>query len=107
MPWNSACVARYCLLRLVAWHLVLQSKVLVRTTSDTPTRLWAVNSGIEKIMKAYFVSLAVGVLVGLIYSILDVKSPAPPTIALVGLLGMLAGEHAITVARYLVAQAFG
>jgi XapX domain-containing protein len=58
-------------------------------------------------MKAYLVSLAVGVLVGLLYSILDVKSPAPPTIALVGLLGMLAGEHAIAFARHLVTQAFG
>ena len=50
-------------------------------------------------MKAYIVSLAVSVLVGLIYSAINVKSPAPPTIALVGLLGMLAGEHLIPFAR--------
>ncbi|MBK3838550.1 DUF1427 family protein [Paraburkholderia aspalathi] len=50
-------------------------------------------------MKAYSVSLAAGVVVGLIYSVMQVKSPAPPTIALVGLLGMLAGEHAIPLVR--------
>ena len=50
-------------------------------------------------MKAYLVSLAAGLVVGLIYSVMQVKSPAPPTIALVGLLGMLAGEHAIPLVR--------
>ncbi|MFM0341327.1 DUF1427 family protein [Paraburkholderia fungorum] len=50
-------------------------------------------------MKAYWVSLAAGVVVGLFYSMMQVKSPAPPTIALVGLLGMLAGEHAIPFVR--------
>ncbi|MCP3712209.1 XapX domain-containing protein [Paraburkholderia sp. CNPSo 3274] len=58
-------------------------------------------------MKAYFVSLAVGVLVGLLYSVMAVKSPALPTIALVGLLGMLVGEHAITLARHLATHVFG
>lgn len=53
-------------------------------------------------MKAYFVSLFVGGLVGLIYSVLNVKSPAPPTIALVGLLGMLGGEHLIPLVRSLL-----
>ena len=46
-------------------------------------------------MKPYLVSLAVGLLAGLLYAVLKVKSPAPPTIALVGLLGMLIGEQAI------------
>jgi XapX domain-containing protein len=58
-------------------------------------------------MKAYVVSLAVGVLVGLLYSVMDVKSPAPPTIALVGLLGMLAGEHVLTFVRHLSTHVFG
>jgi XapX domain-containing protein len=53
-------------------------------------------------MKAYFVSLAVGVVVGLLYSVVNVKSPAPPTIALVGLLGMLGGEHLIPLVRTLI-----
>ena len=43
-------------------------------------------------MKPYLVSLAVGVLVGAIYALFQVRSPAPPVIALVGLLGMLLGE---------------
>jgi XapX domain-containing protein len=53
-------------------------------------------------MKPYLVSLAVGLAVGLLYNAVNVRSPAPPTIALVGLLGMLAGEHAITCARSLI-----
>jgi XapX domain-containing protein len=53
-------------------------------------------------MKAYLVSLVVGVMVGLIYNVLSVKSPAPPTIALVGLLGMLGGEHLIPFVRTLL-----
>jgi XapX domain-containing protein len=44
-------------------------------------------------MKPYLVSLAVGLLVGVIYALFDVRSPAPPVIALVGLLGILAGEQ--------------
>jgi len=39
-------------------------------------------------MKIYLVSLATGILVGLIYALLQVRSPAPPAIALIGLLGM-------------------
>ena len=53
-------------------------------------------------MKAYFVSLVVGLVVGLFYSVVNVKSPAPPTIALVGLLGMLGGEHLIALLRSLL-----
>ena len=48
-------------------------------------------------MKMYLVSLGAGVLVGVIYSLLQVRSPAPPLIALIGLLGMLFGEQVIPV----------
>ena len=44
-------------------------------------------------MNAYVLSAAVGLLVGVIYGLLNVRSPAPPVIALVGLLGILAGEQ--------------
>lgn len=44
-------------------------------------------------MKPYLVSLAVGLLVGVIYALFQVRSPAPPVIALVGLLGILVGEQ--------------
>jgi XapX domain-containing protein len=44
-------------------------------------------------MKIYLISLAVGVLVGVIYGVLNVRSPAPPVVALVGLLGILVGEQ--------------
>ena len=46
-------------------------------------------------MKAYLLSLAVGLLVGLLYAWLRVKSPAPPLVALAGLLGMVVGEAAL------------
>jgi len=44
-------------------------------------------------MKAYLVSAGVGLLVGVIYAMFNVRSPAPPVIALVGLLGILVGEQ--------------
>ncbi|WP_080745178.1 XapX domain-containing protein [Cupriavidus necator] len=46
-------------------------------------------------MKPYIVSLAAGILVGVIYAVINVRSPAPPAIALVGLLGMLVGEQIV------------
>ena len=49
--------------------------------------------------KPYAISLAVGLLVGGLYAFLNTKSPAPPIIALLGLLGMLAGESAVSWAR--------
>jgi XapX domain-containing protein len=54
-------------------------------------------------MKAYLISLAVGLLAGGLYGLLSVKSPAPPVIALVGLLGMLIGEQTVPKARQLIA----
>jgi XapX domain-containing protein len=48
-------------------------------------------------MKVYVVSLGAGVLVGLIYSLLNVRSPAPPMVALVGLFGILVGEQLLPV----------
>jgi XapX domain-containing protein len=50
-------------------------------------------------MKVYVISLGAGLLVGVIYSLLNVRSPAPPLVALLGLLGMLAGEQIVPVAR--------
>jgi len=45
-------------------------------------------------MKVMFVSFAVGLGVGVIYGLIRVKSPAPPIVALLGLLGMVLGEQA-------------
>ena len=50
-------------------------------------------------MKAYLLSLGAGLLVGVVYATLKVKSPAPPVIALVGLLGILIGEHLVSFTR--------
>lgn len=56
-------------------------------------------------MKPYIVSLALGVLVGVIYALFSVRSPAPPIIALVGLLGILAGEQLPSLAKRLFDRA--
>jgi XapX domain-containing protein len=53
-------------------------------------------------MKTYVVALGVGLLVGVIYSLLNVRSPAPPVVALVGLLGILVGEQVIPVGRQML-----
>lgn len=50
-------------------------------------------------MKIYVLSLGAGILVGVVYSLLNVRSPAPPLVALVGLLGILIGEQALPVTR--------
>ena len=44
-------------------------------------------------MKAMLISFAVGLGVGVVYALLRVKSPAPPLVALAGLLGMVWGEQ--------------
>lgn len=53
-------------------------------------------------MKIYLFSLGAGLLVGIVYSLLNVRSPAPPVIALVGLLGILVGEQIIPFAKTLI-----
>jgi XapX domain-containing protein len=55
-------------------------------------------------MKPYLLSLAAGLLVGVVYSLLNVRSPAPPIIALVGLLGILIGEQLPPLARQLLTR---
>jgi len=41
-----------------------------------------------------------GFAVGVVYGLVQVRSPAPPLIALVGLLGMVLGEQAIYTVRH-------
>ena len=53
-------------------------------------------------MRTYLVSLGAGLLVGIVYSMLNVRSPAPPVVALVGLLGILIGEQIIPVAKHML-----
>lgn len=42
-------------------------------------------------MSPWVISLGAGVVIGLFYALLNVRSPAPPAVALVGLLGMIIG----------------
>jgi len=56
-------------------------------------------------MKVYLISLGAGLLVGVVYSLLHVRSPAPPIIALIGLLGILAGEQVIPIGKKVLSGA--
>ncbi|MFJ2990203.1 XapX domain-containing protein [Collimonas sp. NPDC087041] len=53
-------------------------------------------------MKIYIISLATGLLVGIIYALLQVRSPAPPAIALIGLLGILVGEQVVPAVKRII-----
>ncbi|WP_439599147.1 DUF1427 family protein [Falsiroseomonas sp.] len=46
-------------------------------------------------MAPYLISTLLGLGVGVTYGLFGVRSPAPPVIALLGLLGMLVGEQAV------------
>jgi len=48
-------------------------------------------------MSTWLLSLGAGILIGLLYALLKVRSPAPPAIALTGLLGMLLGGALATL----------
>jgi XapX domain-containing protein len=54
-------------------------------------------------MKVYLLSLGAGLFVGVIYSFLNVRSPAPPLVALVGLFGILIGEQIVPLAKQVMA----
>lgn len=43
-------------------------------------------------MSPLLISLGAGALAGLIYALINVRSPAPPAVALIGLLGMVIGS---------------
>ncbi|MET0280440.1 MAG: DUF1427 family protein [Steroidobacteraceae bacterium] len=50
-------------------------------------------------------SSCAGLCVGILYGIFNVRSPAPPIVALVGLLGILVGEQIPPLIRHLHASA--
>jgi len=52
----------------------------------------------------YLISIGAGILVGIIYGLLNVRSPAPPAIALAGLLGMPIGEQVVPMAKRLISH---
>jgi XapX domain-containing protein len=53
-------------------------------------------------VKSYLISLGAGLLIGMIYTVLNVRSPAPPLIALVGLLGIVCGEQIIPLCKQIL-----
>jgi XapX domain-containing protein len=54
-------------------------------------------------MKTYLLSIGAGLIVGIVYSLMGVRSPAPPVIALVGLAGILLREQMFPLAQRLLA----
>lgn len=58
-------------------------------------------------MRAALLSLLMGLVVGAAYGLCQVRSPAPPVVALLGLLGMVVGEQAciVVTARWSVSHA--
>ncbi len=54
-------------------------------------------------MSASLLSFGAGLVVGVVYSLLGVRSPAPPVVALIGLLGILLGEQIVPVGRQMIA----
>ena len=59
--------------------------------TETP-RLGVTEVSLE--MRAPLISFVVGLLVGALYGVIRVRSPAPPIVALLGLFGMVLGEQA-------------
>ncbi len=57
-------------------------------------------------MKPYIISFIVGAMVGVIYWLVRVRSPAPPLAALAGLLGMVLAEEGFPRAVSAIAKAF-
>ena len=57
-------------------------------------------------MAGYIISLLMGLVVGMAYGLIQVRSPAPPLIALVGLLSMVLGDQAIDRVKHHLAQPF-
>jgi XapX domain-containing protein len=53
-------------------------------------------------MKIYIVSTVLGLIVGAFYALMNVRSPAPPPVALVGLLAIFVGQQlaAPLIARF-------
>jgi XapX domain-containing protein len=54
-------------------------------------------------MQTFLLSFGAGLVVGVVYSLLGVRSPAPPVVALIGLLGILLGEQIVPVAHQMIA----
>jgi XapX domain-containing protein len=51
-------------------------------------------------MAGFIASLLMGLAVGVAYALIGIRSPAPPLVALVGLLGIVLGEQAVGLARH-------
>jgi len=50
----------------------------------------------------YLISFGAGILAGVLYGVINVRSPAPPAIALIGLLGMLVGEQVVPITKRVI-----
>jgi XapX domain-containing protein len=55
-------------------------------------------------VKEFLIAALAGLVVGVGYSLFKIKAPAPPYVALVGLLGMLIGEQIRPLIRDVVSR---
>ena len=58
-------------------------------------------------MELYPLSFGAGILAGVLYGLLNIRLPALPWVALVGLAGILIGEHAVPLVRDFLAGGLG
>ncbi len=87
--------------RPLALFFFTQTRYAFKTLTAPLRRRSAITG--RSTVKPYVFSLLAGILAGVIYGAIGVNSPAPPIIALTGLLGMLAGEQILPVARRMLA----
>jgi len=69
---------------------------------DITERIGIINAVQRGANMVYLISFGAGILAGVLYGVINVRSPAPPAIALIGLLGMLAGEQIVPVAKRVI-----
>jgi XapX domain-containing protein len=60
---------------------------------DFPVKISVIAAKGALEMKGLLIPFVVGLLVGVAYGLIRVKSPAPPIVALIGLLGIVLGEQ--------------
>jgi XapX domain-containing protein len=76
----------------------------IKAARDVGARAGVKRGGRVTHMLTYLISLGASVLVGIIYSLINVRSPAPPLVARAGLLGMHVGEEVIPVGKQIVGR---
>jgi XapX domain-containing protein len=97
-------------LKIIRFSGAMQARILPSIESGTRQagetqrclRCFKYSMILGKERAMYLISLGAGLLAGVLYGLIGVRSPAPPAIALLGLLGMLLGEQAVPLVKHLI-----